>query len=437
MGNNKKKKSTSNVPKSGGPVVEHPEAPSDISRPTRTKVPSKTLNEEEVNAERAVHAKHQRAGHVGELRKRRKVMQDLITGPGVHLPEVEDAVERYEEAFHNFVSSHENYLRYEVDEEMRALMIDSYDNQRDLKLQLDVLVNDWRAKRKELERPPSESGLSLKSAKSVKSYASSGNNLKERKRLMEEAKLEMQSLKEKQELQRELEEIEKGKAELSRKLELLDAKTKVQRTEMELMLEQSGEEETDGMNDYLKEYYMQNQLKKELSLQPDELSVTPNSEAQPANGQETVTKGLPTVNGAQSQFVLPSAQKSLGTESVITLSSVSHTVQVAKNEESINCSTSVTPTYCMDGMITSCLSSHLPYSKTTPIACTPNSIQLPIYTHASLSPVITQSTPGLFTRLHVPHATSLRAAATEFSPAITSQWTMPSPSQGPSLLSQS
>ena len=94
----------------GGPVVEHPEAPSGISRPTRTKVPSKTLHEEEVNAERAVHAKHQRAGHLGELRKRRKVVQDLITGPGVHLPEVEDAVERYEEAFHNFVSSHENYL---------------------------------------------------------------------------------------------------------------------------------------------------------------------------------------------------------------------------------------------------------------------------------------------------------------------------------------
>ena len=276
-------------------------------------------------------------------------MQDLITGPGVQLPKVEDAVERYEEAFHNFVSSHENYLRYEVDGEMRALMTDSYDNQRDMKLQLDILVNYWRAKRKGLQRPPSESGLSLKSAKSVKSYASTGNSLKERKRLMEEAKLEMQALKEKQELQRDLEEIEKGKAELSRKLKLLDAKTKVQRTEMELMLEQSVEEETDGMNDYFKEYCMQNQLKKELSSQPDELTVTPNSEAQPANDQETVAKGLPTVNGAQSQFVLPSAQKSLGTASVVTLSSASHTVQVANSEESINRSTSVTPTYCMDG----------------------------------------------------------------------------------------
>ncbi|KAK2547275.1 hypothetical protein P5673_032831 [Acropora cervicornis] len=288
----------------GGPVVEHPEAPSGISRPTRTKVPSKTLNEEEVNAERAVHAKHQRAGHLGELRKRRNVVQDLITGPGVQLTEVEDAVE-------------------------------SYDNQRDLKLQSDVLVNDWRAKRKALERLSFESGLSLKSAKSVKSYASSRYSLKERKRLMEEAKLEMQALKEKQEL--------------------------------------------------------------------------------------------------QPQKSLGTAQKSLGTESVVTLSSVSHTVQVAKNEESINRSTSVTPTYCMDGMITNCLSSHLPYSKTTPTACTPNSTQLPIYTHASLSPVITQSTPEIFTPSHVPHVTGLRAAATEYSPAITSLWTMPSPSRGPSL----
>ena len=50
----------------GGPVVEHPEAPSGISRLTRTKVPSETLNEE-VSGERPVHAKHQRAGHLEEL----------------------------------------------------------------------------------------------------------------------------------------------------------------------------------------------------------------------------------------------------------------------------------------------------------------------------------------------------------------------------------
>lgn len=45
---------------------------------------------------------------------------------------------------------------------------------------------------------------------------------------MAKAKLEILALKEKQELQRELERVEKGKAELNRKLELLDAKTVIE-----------------------------------------------------------------------------------------------------------------------------------------------------------------------------------------------------------------
>ena len=191
----KKKKSASNTVKS----VDR-----GISRPTRMKAPNNTFKEE-VDAEKAVHAKRQRAGHVGELRKWRNHVQELIKTPGIQVNEVEDSVARYEEAFHNFVSSHDNYLLYEEDEEKKALMIDSYDNQRDMKLQLDILVYDWRAKMKGMERPPSESGFSLKSVKSEKSYASSRNSVVEKKRAMEEAKLEMQTLKERQELQRELE----------------------------------------------------------------------------------------------------------------------------------------------------------------------------------------------------------------------------------------
>ena len=78
------------------------------------------------------------------------------------------------------------------------------------------------------------------------------------------------------------------------KLKLLDAKTvvQVQRIEMDLMLEQFVEEETDRMNNYLKEYCMHNQLKKELSSRPDELlTVTPNSEAQPANDHDSGKRG--------------------------------------------------------------------------------------------------------------------------------------------------
>ena len=123
-------------------------------------------------------------------------------------------------------------------------------------------MSEWREKKKGEGRPPSEYSFSQASARSVKSFALCAISVKERKRLMEEAKLEIRVLKEKQELQRELERVEKGKAELNRILELLDAKTKLQQTEIDLMLEQASEKETDGMNDYLEEYYMQNNVKK-------------------------------------------------------------------------------------------------------------------------------------------------------------------------------
>ena len=48
-------------------------------------------------------------------------MQDLKTSPVVGVTGVEDSVARYDESFHNFVSSHDDYLRYEDEEEMIAL----------------------------------------------------------------------------------------------------------------------------------------------------------------------------------------------------------------------------------------------------------------------------------------------------------------------------
>lgn len=183
-------------------------------------------------------------------------------------------------------------------------------------------MSEWREKRRREERPPSESRFSHTSAWSVKRYASSTNSVKERKRLMEGAKLEMQVLKEKQELQRELERVKKGKAELNRKLELLDAKTKVQQTEMDLMLEQTVERETDGMNDYLKEYYKQNDVKEEVLPQLGDSGTRPSLESKPGDNRVTVSdEQLPTC-GFQSQLLSSSAQVSVGTGSVITFPSV-------------------------------------------------------------------------------------------------------------------
>ena len=83
------------------------------------------MNEEEVRVEKALPAKHQRNGHLGELRKRQNCVQELITSPSVQEDELESVLTRYEEAFHKFVSSPDNHLLFEDDEKKRELMIDS------------------------------------------------------------------------------------------------------------------------------------------------------------------------------------------------------------------------------------------------------------------------------------------------------------------------
>ena len=159
---------------------------SDTGKPSRLRAPSKTVNEEDVRVEKALQAKHQRSGHLRELRKRRNCVQDLITSPSVQEAELKSALTRYEEAFHKFVSSHDNYLRFEDNEEKRELMVDSCESQRDMKIQLETLVCEWRANRRRVS-PPSEAGFSLKSGKSEKSNATSRNSVQERKRVVEEA----------------------------------------------------------------------------------------------------------------------------------------------------------------------------------------------------------------------------------------------------------
>ena len=62
----------------------------------------------------------------------------MITNPGIKATEIEEGVAMYEEAFRNFVSCHDNYLRYKDDEEKIVLTYDSYDSKRDMKLRLDI-----------------------------------------------------------------------------------------------------------------------------------------------------------------------------------------------------------------------------------------------------------------------------------------------------------
>ena len=80
--------------------------------------------------------------------------QDLLASPNVEVKEVEKRVSRYKKAFHNFVCSHDNYLLYQDDEEKKESLPDSCNNQKEIKLQLGILVNNWRAIKKRMNRPP-------------------------------------------------------------------------------------------------------------------------------------------------------------------------------------------------------------------------------------------------------------------------------------------
>lgn len=228
---------------------EDPVEQGSSSRPVRLREPNKRIDELEVRVEKAVHAKRQRNWYLGELRKRRNRVQESILSPSTQISGVEAEICRYEEAFRNFVVSHDNYFSFEDDEEKKQLIIDSYQNEREMKLQLEILINQWR--KKGVGTPPSESGLSHGSDKSERSCVSNRSSVKEKRRVAVEAKLEVQTLKEKQELEHKLEEVERSKAELNRKLELLSAKTKMEQAEIDLLLERGEENEAkDGMNDY-------------------------------------------------------------------------------------------------------------------------------------------------------------------------------------------
>lgn len=104
---------------------------------------------------------------------------------------------------------------------MKLFMSDSYENQKDLKLQLDLMF-------KQLVTP------SVCSSKKSSRYSerSSQSSVRERRKL-EKAKLNIEALKRRQEIHREIEQMEKGKSELRRKIELLEAETRIKQAQID------------------------------------------------------------------------------------------------------------------------------------------------------------------------------------------------------------
>ena len=212
-----------------------------LTRPSREKQFNRRLCEDEARVEKALAFRRSRSGYLGNLRKHANRLKELMEDLQVSDSVIEDEVKGCNEAFCKFVDAHETCMQYEDDEERRLLMSDSYETQRDLKLQLDILLDQRRARYSaQRSRPPSESGYSkasIRSGRSSRSSGSSRSSVREKKRL-EEARLNIEMLKRRQQIDRRMEEVEKGKAELSREIELLEAETQVKQATIDLMMEQ-------------------------------------------------------------------------------------------------------------------------------------------------------------------------------------------------------
>lgn len=209
-------------------------------RPTRKTQFNTRLSEDEVRAEKAVERRNVRSGLLGDLRKRASQLRESLENPEVCFTDIGAEVCQYNRAFRKFVDAHEACMQLESDEEKKLFMSDCYENQRDLKLQLDILFKR-RENEYKRELAPSVSNFSKSSKRSLRNSLSSRSSVKERKRL-EEAKLNIESLKKRQEIDREIEQMEKGKAELRRKIELLEAETRVKQAVIDLTLEQTDDE---------------------------------------------------------------------------------------------------------------------------------------------------------------------------------------------------
>ena len=270
---------------------------------------------------------------------------------------------------------------------------------------LEILINQWR--KKGVGTPPSESGLSHGSDKSERSCLSNRASVKEKRKVAAEAKLEVQTLKEKQELERKLEEVERSKAESNRKLELLSAKTKMEQAEIDLLLERGEENEgKDGMNDYLKEHGANYPPAKGHLSQPVTGGATPSLESQPVldNGK---------MQTSSAQDIDQTSLSSMVTASYVTSGSAVTTSapnvgRVAIHKMSSSSLTTLAPINCI--------------KSSTPISYAPR-FNLPRATSTAVaaSPMSMHQSPGMPTWSCSPRTVGLDAPATEFYPANTPQ----------------
>ena len=158
--------------------------------PTRQKVPSKAVDQDEVRIERVIDMKVRRAGHLGDVRKRLNFVQSLLS-EGASVEEGIQSVGCYERAFRKFIDAHESYLRFEVNEGMINVANESYEKEKENKFLLDVELSTWKSKMKRATKAMSKSDhKSRRSSKTGKSSITS--SVREKLRILEEARLRVE-----------------------------------------------------------------------------------------------------------------------------------------------------------------------------------------------------------------------------------------------------
>ena len=139
---------------------------------------------------------------------------------------------------------------------MEAVAKESYEKEIERKFLLDVDISEWKFNMKyETKSNAKSSRYSRRSNKTGEDSCSTRSSVKEKRRIVVEARLKMEALEEKQSLERRLEEEEvefkrrelelgleeerkRSKAKLARKLEKMTAEIELKKAAVEFKMEQ-------------------------------------------------------------------------------------------------------------------------------------------------------------------------------------------------------
>ena len=206
----------------------------------RLKTYSRRRNEEEDRAEKAEQLKRSKAGLIGALKKLRGEIWPLLTEDETDLPSADLAAKlaSYDEIWRKFVNAHECFMEIvESEPEKRKAQV-MYDEELTKKMELDDA--DKRLRRlsgskstfslrsvRQLEIEPGRKSAETVSTALKSSHISSSGSIGSRREQMALAKLKVEHLKRKQELERKLTELNYAR-------ELMEAEMEAERAYVSL-----------------------------------------------------------------------------------------------------------------------------------------------------------------------------------------------------------